>query len=193
MITEVIVWDAGTSTISAPLLDEETLTNESTWRCIRVFCRDLNGDGAPEIPSQLELLEGEGEWTEDLLFITRWSTFRDGMLEPVYQTLVNENCHWIFRIPAPWRGRFTVQREPQEEKWTFIRIDPLTQERTDNLFSVLFLDRRQWEKNRESTYAQCTLLRETDSEVVLVYGIQTDEALDLQLTVLREAFDYIGE
>lgn len=194
MITEVIRYDADTSALSAPLLDEQTLTNERTWRNRPIRCRDLDGDGMPEIPCQQQTLSGadirQGEaLTEYTMYVTRWCALREDDLVPVQDCLVHEDMRWQYRIPDSMRGQFTLRVDPDADAWSFFRLDGRTGAREEHLFSVVFTTRAQWEENREGIYAQYTLLREEEADVLLVYGLPADPARQASV---RDAFTYLG-
>lgn len=182
MITEVLCWDTQTSSIRAPLLDAETLTNEQTWRSTAVPCRDTDGDGVPEIPCQHELL--------DSLYITQWCAFRDGALIPKQESLVH-GTQWQFTVPEAWRGRFTVRVDQDADKWDFYQTDPATGDSVSYLCSVIFTSKTRWEQNRDKLYADCTELCAAGEDTVLVYGINTENPLGVAETQLREAFGYL--
>lgn len=196
MITEVICWDARTASMTAPLLDKETLTNELTWRSTAVGCRDVNGDGVPEIPCQRETLEKSELWKDAVqqdrqLFITQWCAFRDGELVPTLESLLH-GTRWLFTIPEAWRGRFTVRIDQDADKWNFYQKDPDTDESVGYLCSVIFTSQTRWEQNRDKLYADCTELCAAGEDTVLVYGINTESPLGVDETLLSEAFGYLN-
>ena len=191
MITEVICFDAETSSLSAPLFDPQTRTNERTWRSIPIRCRDLDGDGAPEIPCQSKMLPGaearrDGTLSEYPIYLTNWCAFRDGELVAVQDSLVHDDLRWQFRIPDSMQGRFTLRAERDIDAWSFVRFDPVTQSCGEQIFRAVFTTRTRWEENRESVFAPYTLLCEENGDVLLAYGMtESDEQL-------RDAFEYIG-
>ena len=196
MITEVLCWDARTSTMTAPLLDGETLTNEQTWRSTPIPCRDVDGDGVPEIPCQHEVLEKSEVWKGDRqidrqLYITQWCAFLGGELVPVLESLAH-GAQWMFSIPDAWRGRFTVRIDQDADKWNFYQTDPVTGESVGYLCSVIFTTAARWEENRSGIFADCTPLCTGNEEMVLVYGINTESPLGIGEAQLREAFVYLS-
>lgn len=195
MITEVLCWDARTATLTAPLLDAQTLTNEQTWRSTSVPCRDVNGDGIPEIPCQHEALAQSEVWKGEAkldrpLYVTQWCAFRDGELVPERETLMH-GAHWMFTIPDAWRGRFTVRIDQDADKWNFYQTDPETGESVGYLCSVIFTTAARWEENRGGVYADCIELCAAGDDMALVYGINTESPLGVTETLLREAFGYL--
>ena len=195
MITEVLCWDAQTSTMQLPLLDEETLTNEQTWRSTAIPCRDVDGDGVPEIPCQRETLDRSELWESEerldrQLYVTQWCAFRDGELVPKLETLVH-GTQWQFTVPDAWRGRFTVRVDQDADKWDFYQTDPATGDSVSYLCSVFFTSKTRWEQNRDKLYADCAELCAAGEDTVLVYGINTESPLGVTQTQLREAFGYL--
>ena len=183
MITEVLCWDAKTATMQSPLLDDETLTNEQTWRSTAIPCRDVDGDGVPEIPCQREMLDRQ-------LYVTQWCAFRDGALVPKQESLVH-GTQWQFTVPDAWRGQFTVRVGQDADKWDLYQTDPDTGESVSYLCSVIFTSKTRWEQNRDRLYADCTELCAAGEDTVLVYGINTESPLGVAETQLREAFGYL--
>lgn len=195
MITEVLCWDALTASLTAPLLDDETRTNEQTWRSTPVPCRDLDADGVPEIPCQWDVPEDSELWKGEAkldrsLYITQWCVFREGTLEPKTESLV-QGAKWVFKIPDAWRGRFTVRINQDADKWNFYQTDPETGESVGYLCSVIFTTRTRWEEERAGTYADCIELCAAGEDVTLVYGINTESPLGVGEDLLREAFGYL--
>ena len=195
MITEVISWDARTATMTAPLLDGETLTNEQTWRSKSVLCRDMDGDGVPEIPCERETLEKSELWNGEQrmdrrMYITQWCAFQDGELVPKLESLVY-GTKWLFLIPDAWHGRFTVRIDQDANKWNFYETDPAAGESAGYLCSVIFTTRTRWEQNRDAAFADCAELCAENEDMVLVYGINTESPLGVGEAQLREAFGYL--
>ena len=196
MITEVLSWDARTSTLQSLLLDGETLTNEQTWRGSAIPCRDLDGDGVPEIPCQREVLDGSELWKggkrlDRQLYLTQWCAVRDGALVPKLESLVY-TTKWLFTIPDAWRGRFTVRVDQDADKWDFYQTDIETGDSVGYLCSVIFTAETRWEQNRDTIYADWNELCTSGDDTVLVYGINTESPLGVGEPQLREAFGYLG-
>lgn len=192
MITEVIRFDAASSSMTAPLLDAQTRTNERTWRSAAIRCRDIDGDGVPEIPCQRDTLPGAEALRGDTLraytvYLTQWCAFRGDDLVPVEDCLVHENLRWQFRIPDDLRARFTLRVDPDADTWSFIEFDPETSAHGTHLFSVAFTTRAQWVKERGSVYASYKLLRSEREDVLLLYEAQDSE----MLSTLSDAFTYM--
>ena len=192
MITEVIRFDAAASAMTAPLLDEQTRTNERTWRSAAIRCRDMDGDGVPEIPCQRESLPGAEVLRGDTLraytiYLTQWCAFQNDDLVPVVDCLVHESLRWQFRIPDDLRGRFTLRVDPDADTWSFLAFDPDTNTHGAHLFSVVFTTLARLEEERESVYASYKLLRSAHEDVLLLYDTQESE---MQST-LSDAFTYM--
>ena len=192
MITEVIRFDAAASAMTAPLLDEQTRTNERTWRSAAIRCRDMDGDGVPEIPCQRDTLPGAEVLRGDTLraytiYLTQWCAFRYDELVPVVDCLVHEDLRWQFRIPDDLRARFTLRVDPDADTWSFIEFDPDTGTHGTHLFSVAFTTRARWEEARGSVYASYNLLRSAHEDVLLLYEAQDSK----MLSTLSDAFTYM--
>ena len=192
MITEVIRFDADASALTSPLLDDQTRTNERTWRSVPIRCRDIDDDGIPEIPCQRSVLPGAEIRQEDalhdyMIYLTQWCRFQDGDLLPVQNCLVHEDLRWQYRIPDSVRTQFTLRVDPEAGTWSFIEYDPVTGTHGAHLFSVAFTTRARWEEERGSVYASYTLLRAEGEDVLLAYTAQ-DETTEPSL---NDAFEYM--
>ena len=191
MMTEVIVWDRASASMSTPLLDRRTRSNTQTFRPSRIVCRDLDGDGVPEIPcgaSPLVTRRNSGDDDNKQPNVTQWCTFRDGSLQPVCRSLVREDGKCMFVIPDDWSGQFSVATDTDPDRWDFYQIDPRTHAQTGYLFSVIFTTETQWEQNKDSDFVDYSPLVTAGEDMLLVYGVNTESSLVPDTQILRDAF-----
>ncbi|MBQ3150704.1 MAG: VCBS repeat-containing protein [Clostridia bacterium] len=197
MITEVVTWNTLTSAMNVPLLDSETRMNTQSWRSMRLFCTDINGDSRLEIPTQ-EVFENGEIWTDGseqptYPFLTTWFTIENDTPETVGRTLVNLGERCLFTIPDMWEDRFAVTMHEGEGKWDFYQINPYTGEKKSYLFSVVFLTKDAWESDGSSKYESYMLLKETDNKCLAVTGINTENELNVSFDMLSRAFSYFSQ
>ncbi len=197
MITEVVVWDSKTASLSVPLLDTETRTNTKSWRSTRLYCSDINGDSKKEIPYQepfenCEIWSG-GTELETVMYTTEWFTVEDGECKTAAKTLVNFEERCLFTIPDSWEGRFAVIMYSDTGKWDFYQINPYTGSRLSYLFSVVFLTAQEWGDGNVRAYESYTLLDKTEGKCLAVTGINTENELRVEFDMLSEAFSYFAQ
>lgn len=114
MITEVLVWNAQSGTLSAPLFDVETQTTTETWRNKRQSVEDIDNDGHYEIPVGVEVVGStyvvNGELQDESLYYTRWSEFNGTKLKAQKYVIENDSEGYVLDIPSSWVGKLTVNR-----------------------------------------------------------------------------------
>ena len=197
MITEVVVWDSKTSSLSVPLLDAETRTNTKSWRSTRLYCSDINGDSKKEIPCQkpfenCEVWSGGAE-IDTVVYGTEWFTVKNGESITAAKTLVNADEQCLFEIPDGWDGQFAVIMYEDTGKWDFFQINPYTGSRLSYLFSVVFLTAEEWGDGNVRAYESYTLLDKSDGKCLAVTGINTENELRVDFDMLSEAFRYFAQ
>ena len=198
MITEVIVWNAQTQTISLPLLDAQTQTNELSWRSEQIRCRDLDADGVPEIPSQQDSLPGSEVWLNGVredhdLYVTQWYSFREGKWQPVLRSLVHAESGYMFCIPKDWSDRFTVSMVRDSDKWNFYEIDRRTDKLGEYLCSVVFTTTDAWKDKENTIYSGYVPLCSEEGHLLIVYGINAESTLGISQERLQETFVYLSD
>ncbi len=198
MITELIIWNAQTQTMSLPLLDAQSQTNELSWRGEQIRCRDLDADGVPEIPAQKETLPGSEVWQNGVreeadLFVTQWYSFRGGRWVQVLRTIMCTESGFMFRIPQDWEGRFTVSVYKDSDKWNFYEVDRRSGKWGEYLCSVIFTTTDQWESLKKTTYSGYDPLLTEEGHMLIVYGINAESTLGVSQERLLESFVFLSE
>lgn len=185
MITQIICWNAQTDTLSVPFLDAQTRTMTQTARSADIACRDINGDGAPEIPCQSALPFSEiwrsGTKSTESFYQTDWCVFQDGALLPVRKTLLDTESGWMFTIPQSWENRFTICAYPADHKWNFYETGRYGTQQY--LGSVMF-------DVQQSGY---TPLCSDGAHSVYCCGINQTSALQVSTELLSQAFAHMAQ
>lgn len=140
MITELITWDAATSSLTAPLFDTQKQITSATWRNSRTYVADIDADGHLEIPVGVKIpgssnvISGE-EQADEICYI-RWCGFTDSKLKAKRYNLYNYSEGYSLEIPSSWVGRITVGS--LDSQWYFYRWNASASEHMgEMLFSVV--------------------------------------------------------
>ena len=77
-------------------------------RAIRIYCRDINEDGIPEIPREIPYKVSEGaeeNAVSGIVLPIRWSTINGGSIEELYDSIINTSFGYYIDIPKEWRDK----------------------------------------------------------------------------------------
>ncbi|NLO45709.1 MAG: hypothetical protein GX107_04295 [Clostridiales bacterium] len=191
MITEVIYWDDGAKELAVPMLDRDTLSNNASWRSVRLESRDIDGDGIIEIPAQTALA-GDGAPrgkpdTTSLFYMTSWLRIEDGEPVAVRQSFVNYSESVVFFIPFRLEGKISVTELADLDKWDV--YGPSKRGGGDeHLFSLIFTDKEVREQDGEVLFEGYDILAEHGEKKVLVSDIPDGAPLDKK--ELAECVEY---
>lgn len=170
MITEVVYWNKNTSTLEAPLLDSETLTNLITLRTPGISSMDINGDGKIEIPTQADKNNDSSSdinnSTEIRVGITKWCTVIDNYLVPKVYSIVNYNDLYILIVDSSDAESIVVYNNLKQRKLTVNKKSPDGQ-KGEELFSIITVAVGDWSNNPKEGYS---ILKRNDS-LVYAYNI----------------------
>ena len=84
--------------------------NTTTWRTTAITCRDVSGDGIPEIPGEKALPSYHRNGLEENLYLIEWSSFDGRSLTPVSYSFVDINEKFTVHWPEEWQEKVTVER-----------------------------------------------------------------------------------
>lgn len=168
MITELVYWDKEKSELCAPLLDIETMSNNSTLRYEPIASADINNDGIIDIPVQTEILSSGDDYSTtdtEAIYFTKWLDYSDGEMNIVADTLVNYNDGYMIYLDDNERNTTGIRNYRAQSCWVVYRTDSLG-ESVGELYSVLKIDKERWESEDLSAYIPIT---EKDGGVVCAY------------------------
>ena len=168
MITELVYWNAQTSELVNPFVDEVTLTNTATLRFEPIPSMDIDNDGAIDIPVQTALSEppqGSDLLVSSSFYQTEWKKIAsDGVnLITVENSLISTTGGFILRLDKDSFERINVDAQ-NDKCWIFRSIDE-GGGYTD-LFSLLIIDTESWSDEMAESY---TVLMQTDDYFVCAY------------------------
>lgn len=103
------------------------LTNEllaqpdvSTLRYTAITCRDIDGDGVLEIPTEEALPSYIRNGVEENLYLIHWNSFDGTTLTPISQSFIDITEKFSLDYPDDWYGKVTVTRpESGNRSFTF--------------------------------------------------------------------------
>ena len=168
MITELIYWNAETSELVDPFVDNVTLTNVSTLRYEPIPSMDINNDGVIEIPVQTAI--SDVPQSSDILvsssfYLTQWKKLdSDGTgLTAVQNSLISTNGGFIFYLDDDSLDRININAQ-NDRCWIFRSAE---EDGTfTDLFSLLIIDTESWNDEMAGSY---TVLMQKDEYYVCAY------------------------
>ena len=114
--TEVLAVDAQ-GRLTNELLAQPDVT---TLRYTAITCRDIDGNGVPEIPIEEALPTYLRGGVEENLYLIHWHSFDGQTMTPVSQSFVDITEKFSLHYPAHWYGKVTVERpETGNRSFTF--------------------------------------------------------------------------
>lgn len=150
MITELIRWDENATSLVAPLLDPDTLTNTATMRTPAVASMDINRDGNIEIPVTLN--DGGAEVEKEVpLSLFAWTVPDGGVLTPVSYGFMNVSLGAFFEIPTEFADYMLAYRLSDEYCTTFYRSED-GENREEPLFTVLVSKASEFDEKESYTF-----------------------------------------
>ena len=117
MCTEIISFD-GTSLYN-PIYNEGQNLVKETRRKAGIYCRDIDGDGEIEIPTQ-QLMPGyvDGR-SENIMYMTQWKSYTNGGFEVKKRTFMNSNEGYVFEFPEHWIGTVSAKKTAESDDIIF--------------------------------------------------------------------------
>lgn len=88
----------------------------STLRFTAVYCKDINKDGAMEVPTELPLPSYLRNGVEENLHLIQWNAYDGQQFSPVSQSFMNVTENFAVAIPEDWEGRLTVERSADNDR-----------------------------------------------------------------------------
>lgn len=119
-----------------PITDsEEELESiyTATFRDQEVLSVDMDGDGVIEIP-QLTPLPGD-EFESDLPLVEYMRMTEKGF-DIVARAVINYPAGYLVFYPQRWVDNVTVVRQPENNEWRFVKLDPDTLQESAELLRI---------------------------------------------------------
>ena len=177
LVTDIILWDQGLENIT---MDSAVPVSSGTVRESNVYCSDINGDGAIEVPMSRTL------WSQsDTVYrVLDWTGFDSvGRSRLVMTTYHNYSDGWYLVLPEDWGDRITVRRAdggPGERTLVFSYYagggDPV---------DFLRIHTISGENRDERSKLAGRFILKYSGETVYAATV-TEEAADLPLTISQE-------
>ena len=175
MITEMIVWNSETKTLTAPLCDETTGANLLSLRYEQITSFDVNSDGKIEIPVQTpygESAEGEENSSSDL-YLTRWIRYENGKTKNIMNSFVNPDDGYLVNLDGMGLKKTGVTKYTSRNCWIIYNDDGKSKIGNE-LFTILRVSNKRWSSEDMSSYIR--IASSTDG-VICVYPTQKGKGL----------------
>lgn len=142
-VTEVLLFENGE--LKNPLLNtENAIENTRTLRAASISSKDIDGDGAPEIPVATNLPNAAN--SEELLYYTNWCAFDGANLITRQITVVNTIDGYYLKIPEELAGRLAVLKDVDSHRRVLYYYDTQLDTVGDRLATITVISKKQWEK-----------------------------------------------
>jgi hypothetical protein len=198
MITEMVYWDSGKSSLVSPLFNTVTQSNVLTMRSVRIPSSDINQDGYIEIPTQ-ELLPGAKVLqTENpeygRLYLTKWIQIQhDSSAVEKLNTLINYIDEYMLIIPNNLLGKISVLDYEKDNRWDICLYESSSDSYGELLFSITSVKRQEWATN-SSKYSDYFEILSGASYIVAAKITNTGIAAGINSADLKQNITaFIGE
>ncbi len=166
MITELIYWDKDKNELVAPLLDNETVSNNVTLRFEPIASSDINNDGIIDIPVQSEIFgKGDDSVTIDTenIYLTRWIDFESASKsETVANTLINRSDGYMIFLGNDEINSLGIRNYRSQNCWVVYRTDG-SEDSAEEIYSVMKVSSERW--NTETFKAYIPIVEKKDFTV----------------------------
>ncbi|MBQ2973440.1 MAG: hypothetical protein IJE19_03720 [Clostridia bacterium] len=166
MITELIYWDKDKNELVAPLLDNETMSNNVTLRFEPIASSDINNDGIIDIPVQSEIFgKGDDSVTIDTenIYLTRWIDFESASKsETVANTLINRSDGYMIFLDRDEINSLGIRNYRSQNCWVVYRTDG-SEDSAEEIYSVMKVSSERW--NTETYKAYIPIVEKKDFTV----------------------------
>ncbi|MBQ2847967.1 MAG: hypothetical protein IJE74_06905 [Clostridia bacterium] len=166
MITELIYWDKDKNELVAPLLDSETMSNNSTLRFEPIVSSDINNDGVIDVPVQSKIF-GKGDDsvtidTEDI-YLTSWQNFSSSAkAKTIANTLINYQDGYMIYLDNNELDSIGIRNYRSQNCWVVYRTDK-NGNSGNEIYSVMKVSADRW--NTETFRAYIPIIEKKDSTV----------------------------
>ncbi|MBO7520163.1 MAG: hypothetical protein J6T73_05225, partial [Clostridia bacterium] len=141
-VTEVLFFSGGE--LKNPLLStENNIENIRTLRAASIGCKDIDGDGALEIPVATNLPNAAK--SDELLYYTNWCAFDGKKLITRQITVVNTLDGYYLKIPESLAGRLAVLKDTDNHRRVFYYYDTQLDEVGDRLATITVVPKKKWD------------------------------------------------
>ena len=173
-VTEVL-YMAGDKLLNNLLDTANSMENISTVRPASIYCKDIDGDGALEIPIASELPNADSTSVEKLYY-TNWCSYDGQTLVQKDVTIVNTADGYMLDIPAKWLGNIAVAKDTDKRTRTICSYDTEKQLTGVKIVTFKVVDEKEWNKksydkrdtieiSRSGGYVYCAIPTAYDGEL----------------------------
>lgn len=128
-----------------PFYDRETKTTLTTERKNNVPSRDINGDGAFDVP-MLQVMPGfENAAEADRVYVTKWCGFDGARLAVTLSAVMNYTDGYYFTYPKEYEGKLSVDRILSSRTRVINFVNDAEKGEKHELFRIKTVSLNSWE------------------------------------------------
>lgn len=157
MTTEVLYWNDTDSSLKNPLYDtsDKNMPKNQTERVSSTVCKDIDGNGAMDIPT-VELMKKQVfEKDEVVCNQTNWHSIstKDAKLQTVMETIINATDGYYFILPDQWKDKVTARIDTTARTMTFYewKTSGRTQSKGSVLLTIQVFTEKDWAKRKDTS------------------------------------------
>lgn len=188
-VTEVLYMSGG-KLVNSLLDTANSMENISTVRPASIYCKDMDGDGALEIPIASELPNADSTSVEKLYY-TNWCSFDGQTLTQTDVTIVNTADGYMLDIPDKWLGNIAVAKDTEKRTRTVYSYDPETNVVGVKIVTFKVVDEKEWNKKNYDKKDTVEISR-SGGYVYCATPIAYDGELAVSEQAIIKMFAFIG-
>lgn len=157
MTTEVLYWNDSDSSLKNPLYDttDKNMPKNQTERISSTVCKDIDSNGAMEIPV-VELMKKQVfEKDETVCNQTNWNTIstKDSKLQTVMETVINATDGYYFILPEQWKNKVTARIDTTARTMTFYEWKTAhgVQSKGSVLLTIQVYTQKDWDERKDTS------------------------------------------
>ncbi len=184
-ITEVIYFDEIAKSLTAPMYDTASGSNDLTVRSFGRRSMDINEDGEIEIPNDLLL---PGSWYSNSVYATQWMQLQsDNSFIDVMTVYTDSENKFSMSFPDSWIDDNNVTVSHYQNTITFSLWDASANRRSTDLLEIRLVAQQSWDTNG-STASQYIRLGTKYGNVYLARILETDNKYSITEEQLVNGF-----
>ena len=184
-VTEVLFLEKGV--LVNPLLDSEIGENTATLRSVLFTTKDINGDGVPEIPVQIDVPSVTRSDLNEKLYLTNWCSFNGETLTSQMTAMINTNDSYYFAISSKLQGNIAILKDTENRSREIFSYNSVDMTIGDSLIDFRAVNKKDWDSGKYKNLSAKEIVN--DGETAYICKI-SDTAKNQGITIehIRENF-----
>ena len=184
-VTEVLFLEKGV--LVNPLLDSEIGENTATLRSVLFTTKDINGDGVPEIPVQIDVPSVTRSDLNEKLYLTNWCSFNGETLTSQMTAMINTNDSYYFVISSKLQGNIAILKDTENRSREIFSYNSVDMTIGDSLIEFKAVSKKDWDSGKYKKSSAKEIVN--DGETAYICKI-SDTAKNQGITIehIRENF-----